>query len=104
MGLALFAPMLERVQELRIHSCQASQVLGIYFIRLAFVGVDEPQLARVRHKDLVAALLQESRLTQGEWVPVSMAMRIGGRSEAKRLLRASGVVRSLPSSITSPLR
>ena len=32
-----------------------------------------------------------------------MAMRIGGRSEAKRLLKASGVVRSLPSSITSPL-
>jgi hypothetical protein len=49
----------------------------------------------------VAALLQESRLTQGEWVPVSMAMRIG-RSEAKRLLKDSGLVRSLPSSITSP--
>src|SRR5215204_5681674 len=37
----------------------------------------------------------KSRLTQGEWVPVSMAMRIGGCSEAKRLLKASGVVRSL---------
>src|SRR5215213_10092174 len=45
----------------------------------------------------------KSRLTQGEWVPVSMAMRIGGCSEAKRLLKASGVVRSLPSSTTSPL-
>src|SRR5918995_4440709 len=44
----------------------------------------------------------KSRLTQGEWVPVSMAMR-KGCSEAKRRLRASGVVRSLPSSITSPL-
>src|SRR5215216_1499461 len=32
----------------------------------------------------------KSRLTQGEWVPVSMAMRIGGCSEAKRRLRASG--------------
>jgi hypothetical protein len=41
-------------------------------------------------------------LTQGEWVPASMAMRIG-RSEAKRRLKVSGVVRSLPSSITSPL-
>ena len=41
----------------------------------------------------------KSRLTQGEWVPVSMAMRIGGSSEAKRRLRASGVVASLPSSI-----
>jgi hypothetical protein len=31
----------------------------------------------------VAALLPEPALTQGEWVPVSMAMRIGGCSEAK---------------------
>src|SRR5918994_4089566 len=35
----------------------------------------------------------KSRLTQGEWVPVSMAMRIGGRSEAKRRLKASGAGR-----------
>ena len=45
----------------------------------------------------------KSRLTQGEWVPVSMAIR-KCCSEAKRRLRASGVVRSLPSSITSPFR
>src|SRR5829696_6034160 len=45
----------------------------------------------------------KSRLTQGEWVPASMAIRIGASSEAKRRLKASGVVRSLPSSITSPL-
>src|SRR5215213_8163451 len=44
----------------------------------------------------------KSRLTQGEWVPVSIAMRSEG-SETKRRLRASGVVRSLPSSTTSPL-
>jgi hypothetical protein len=43
----------------------------------------------------------KSLLTQGEWVPVSKAMR-SGRSEAKRRLMASRVVRSLPSSITSP--
>src|SRR5215211_1200321 len=42
-------------------------------------------------------------LAQGEWVPASIAMRIGGCSEVKRRLKASGVVRSLPSSITSPL-
>jgi hypothetical protein len=34
----------------------------------------------------------KSRLTQGEWVPVSMAMRMG-RSEAKRRLKVSGLVR-----------
>src|ERR671913_506775 len=42
------------------------------------------------------------RLTHGEWVPASIAMR-KGCSDAKRRLKASGVVRSLPSSITSPL-
>jgi hypothetical protein len=41
-------------------------------------------------------------LAQGEWVPASMAMRIG-RSEQKRRSKASGLVLSLLSSITSPL-
>src|SRR5918995_7381608 len=41
-------------------------------------------------------------LAQGEWVPASMAMRMGC-SEAKRRLKVSGLVRSLPSSIISPL-
>src|SRR5215218_10381463 len=41
-------------------------------------------------------------VAQGEWVPASIAMRMG-RSEAKRRLRTSGVVRNLPSSTTSPL-
>ena len=44
-GLALFAPVLEWIQQFRVHSSQASQVLGVYFICLAFVGVDEPQFA-----------------------------------------------------------
>ena len=59
MGLGVFAPVRNRVQELRVHSSQAGQVLGVYFICLALVGVDEPQLPSVGHKDLVAALLQE---------------------------------------------
>src|SRR5215217_5932347 len=42
------------------------------------------------------------RLTQGEWVPTSMAI-LREYSESKRCLRLSGVVRSLPSSMTSPL-
>jgi hypothetical protein len=29
MGLGIFAPVLERVQELRIQACQASQILGV---------------------------------------------------------------------------
>src|SRR5215211_7210630 len=42
------------------------------------------------------------RLTQGEWVPTSMAI-LREYSESKHRLRASGVVRSIPSSMTSPL-
>jgi hypothetical protein len=42
-----------------------------------------------------------TRLTQREWMPDSMAMRMGS-SEAKRRLKASGIVRSMPSSIISP--
>jgi len=36
MSLALFAPMLEGVEQPGIHSCQASQVLGIDLVGLAF--------------------------------------------------------------------
>jgi hypothetical protein len=35
MSLGLFAPMLYGVEELRIHSCQASQILGVDLIGLA---------------------------------------------------------------------
>jgi hypothetical protein len=57
-SLALLASVLEWVQELRVHSSQASQVLGIDLVSLALVGVDEPQLPGIGHKDLVAALLE----------------------------------------------
>jgi hypothetical protein len=57
MGLALFAPMLEWVQQLRVHSCQASQILGIDLVGLAFVAIDEPQFTGIGHQYLVAALL-----------------------------------------------
>jgi hypothetical protein len=57
MGLALFAPMLEWVQQLRVHSCQAREVLGVYLIGLLLVGVDEPELPCIGHKDLMTALL-----------------------------------------------
>jgi hypothetical protein len=103
MSLRVFAAVLEWIEQLRVHSCQASQVLGVYLIRFTLVGVDEPQLPGVGHQDIVATLLQSTLLTHGEWVPASMAMRIGGSSEAKRRLKASGLVRSLPSSIISPL-
>jgi hypothetical protein len=38
-GLALFAPVLERIQELRINPSQAGQVLGVYLVGLALIGV-----------------------------------------------------------------
>jgi hypothetical protein len=45
MGLGVFAPVLEWVKQPRIEARQAGQVLGIYFVGLLLVGVDEPQLA-----------------------------------------------------------
>src|SRR5215211_9446951 len=59
MSLALFSPVLERVQELRIQTRQASQVLGVYLVGLALVGVDQPRLARIGYQHLVATLLLE---------------------------------------------
>jgi hypothetical protein len=58
-GLGAFAPVPDRVEQLRIHSSQAGEVLGVYLVGFAPVGVDEPQFASVRHQHLVAALLQE---------------------------------------------
>jgi hypothetical protein len=43
-----------------------------------------------------------SRLTQGEWVPASIATRIGSEPENRRS-RAFGLVERRASSITSPL-
>src|SRR5215213_4857852 len=60
MSLAFFAPVLEWVQQLRVHSSQASQILGIDLIGLTLVGVDEPQLPGIGHQYLVAALLEHS--------------------------------------------
>src|SRR5215207_11677012 len=51
-------PVPEWVQELRIHSCQAGEVLGVYLVGLSLVGVDEPQLAGVGNQHLVATLLE----------------------------------------------
>jgi hypothetical protein len=58
-SLALFAAMFEWVEQLRVEARQAGEILGIYFIGLALVGVDEPQFPSVGHQHLVAALLQE---------------------------------------------
>src|SRR5688500_19872890 len=59
MSLALLAPVLERIQELRVHSSQASQVLGIDLVSLLLVGVDQSRFAGVGHQYLVATLLQD---------------------------------------------
>jgi hypothetical protein len=57
MSLGVFAPVLERVQELRIEARQAGEVLGVGLIRLSLVGVDEPEFSGIGHQHLVAALL-----------------------------------------------
>jgi hypothetical protein len=57
MSLGAFAPMLEGVQELGIQACQAGQVLGVYLVGFAFVGLDEPQFTSIGNQDLMATLL-----------------------------------------------
>jgi hypothetical protein len=85
MSLALFAPVLEWVQELRIKPCQASQILGIDLICLTLVGVDENPTCPRR----VGSGLD------------GYARR--GCSESKRRLKASGLVRAAYS-LRSPRR
>jgi hypothetical protein len=57
-GLGVFAPVLERVEKLRIEACQAGEVLGVYFVCFACSGVDEPQFAGVGHQHLMATLFE----------------------------------------------
>jgi hypothetical protein len=45
MSLGILTAVLEWVEQLRIEACQASQVLSIDLVGLAFVGIDEPQFA-----------------------------------------------------------
>jgi len=59
MSLAVFASVLEWVQQLRIKPCHPSQILGIDLVGFALVGVDEPHFASIGHQDLVATLLQD---------------------------------------------
>src|SRR5215207_1194691 len=58
MSLGVFTPVVQWVKQFRIQTGQACQVLRIYLIGFALVGVDEPQFAGVGHKHLVAALLE----------------------------------------------
>jgi hypothetical protein len=66
-------------------------------------GIDEPQFRGIGHQYLMSTLLEYPACPRRVGASLSIAMRIGGCSETKRRKKASGVVRSLPSSITSPL-
>jgi hypothetical protein len=57
-GLGAFAPVPNRVEQLRIEASQAGQVLGVHLVGLSFVSVDKPCLAGVGYEDLVATLLE----------------------------------------------
>jgi hypothetical protein len=45
MSLGVFTPVLEGIQQLRIKTCQTSQVLSIYLICFTLVGVDDTESA-----------------------------------------------------------
>src|SRR5215210_2870081 len=59
MSLGVCTSVLYRVEQLRVQTCQTSQVLGIDLICFAFVCVDEPQFTRIGHQDLVTTLLEQ---------------------------------------------
>jgi hypothetical protein len=59
-SLGTFAPVPEWVQQLRIHSSQASQVLGVDLIGFTLVGVDETQFTGIGHQYLVATPLEQT--------------------------------------------
>src|SRR3954463_7992963 len=98
----MLVTVLERGQQLGIYSGKPGQVLGVYPVGFVLVLVDQANLTSVGYQHLVPALFQKPALTQGEWVPTSMAMRIGSQP-SKRCPRASGVVRKRPSSSTWPV-
>lgn len=45
--------MLDRAEQLGIEPCYTRQILSVYAITLMLVLVDQPQLARVGHDDLM---------------------------------------------------
>jgi hypothetical protein len=58
MSLGVLTAVLEWVEQLRIKTCQASQILCVYLICFALGGVDEPQFPSIGHQHLVAAVLE----------------------------------------------
>ena len=55
--LSGFAPMLNRIQQLGIHSSQTSQKLSIFAVRFLSVLADESNLSGIGHDFLVSLLL-----------------------------------------------
>jgi hypothetical protein len=101
-GLALFTPVPEWVQQLRIYSCQASEILGVNLIRFAFVGVDESQFAGIGHQDLVGAPFEQTANPGrvGSCLDGYAHGLLGGEASPEGF---RGGAQSRPSSITSPL-
>jgi len=58
MSLGVLTAVFERIKQLRIQTCQASQILGVYLICFAPGGVDEPQFPSIGYQHLVAAVLE----------------------------------------------
>ena len=103
MSLGAFTPVVQWVKQFRIQTGQACQVLRVYLIGFALVGVDEPQFAGVGHKHLVAALLQDPARPRrvGTRLDCYAYRRLLGGEASPEGLR--GGAQSRPSSITWPL-
>jgi hypothetical protein len=58
-SLGVLTAVFEWIELFRIHSCEASEVLGVYLIRFALACVDEAHFARIAYHYLMATLLEE---------------------------------------------
>ena len=88
--------MFERSKQLRIQPSETGQVLGVEPVVLAPLAIDELELTGVGDQDLVTPRSFSSRLIHGEWVPTSMAIRIGSQLEKRLSEGLSGWWRSAP--------
>jgi hypothetical protein len=57
-SLGVLTAVLEWVEQFRIKTCEASEILSVYLVGFALVCVDKSRLARVGHQDLVAAFFE----------------------------------------------
>jgi hypothetical protein len=102
MSLGLLTAMLDGVQQFGVNSRKTGQLLSVEFVGLAFVGIDQPGLARIGYKDFVAALMEDPAYPGwvGAHLDGDLHLLFGVEAAAQAI---RGGTQSRPSSIILPL-